>query len=356
MAKLSISKNKKLGKSPGTLIYIGKEKLDEPKVTLIQYNDQTCTEREITSIQEYVPPTDSTEVFWYNIDGVHNPEVIASIGNLFSLHPLLLEDIMNTGQKPKVEYYEKTIFVVLKMITFNNLTQRIHTEHVSLVLGENYVLSFQEKAGDVFDPVRSRLFASVGKTRRSGADYLLYCLIDMIVDNYYVVLEGTGDHIELLEEKIITRSSKTLLEQLYKMKRELIELRKSTWPVREIVSKLMLDEDETELVTDATVPYLRDVHDHATQVIDTIEIYREQLASLLDVYLSMVSYRMNNVMKILTIFSTIFMPLTFVVGIYGMNFENMPELRWENGYFYVLGLMGVMVIIMLIFFRRMKWI
>lgn len=356
MAKLSISKNKKLGKSPGTLIYIGKENVAEPQITLIQYNDQVCTEREITNIQECVPPTDDTAIAWYNIDGVHNPEVIANIGNLFSLHPLLLEDIMNTGQKPKVEYYEKTIFVVLKMITFNDLTQKIQTEHVSLILGENYVLSFQEKAGDVFDPVRSRLFASVGKTRKSGADYLLYCLIDMIVDNYFIVLEGTGDYIQLLEEKIITRSSKILLEQLYNMKRELLELRKAIWPVREIVSKLMQDEDETLLITESTFPYLRDVHDHASQVVDTTEIYREQLSSLLDVYLSMVSYRMNNVMKILTIFSTIFMPLTFVVGIYGMNFDNMPELRWENGYYYVLGLMGGMILIMLIFFRRMKWI
>ncbi|MES2731158.1 MAG: magnesium/cobalt transporter CorA [Bacteroidota bacterium] len=355
MAKRNKKNPFKPGEPPGTLTYFGKETLRDTKVTLTQYNEQAHTITKLTTITECTMLPTSSMIQWINVDGISNTEVITTIGQAFGLHSLLLEDVMNTEQKPKMETYENNIFVVMKMLDYNSRTRQIETEHVSLVLGPSYVISFQEeREGDAFDPVRARLNNSTGRTRRSGADYLFYALIDNIIDNYFVVLESIGEKVEVLEEEIINQSTSKSLKKLYSQKRELIFLRKSIWPVREIISGLV--REETELIRAETHIYLRDVYDHTIQIIDTAESYRDLMASLLDIYLSAISNRMNNVMKVLTIVSTIFMPLSFIVGVYGMNFDNMPELHWKYGYFGVWGVIIAVSFSMLAFFQRKRWL
>lgn len=345
----------KPGQSPGTLTYVGKETLRDTKVTLTQYNQKEFKKTELTTLNECARLRPSSLNAWINVDGINNTEVISAIGKAFDLHPLLLEDVLNTQQKPKIEFYEGTIFVVLKMLDFNSRTKEVETEHLSLVLGSNYVISFQEeREGDVFDPVRLRLTNALGRVRRLGVDYLFYALVDTIVDNYFVVLENVGEKLEDLEEEIINRTSSKALRNLYAHKRALIFQRKSIWPVREIVNTLV--REETPLIREETHIYLRDVYDHTIQVIDTVESYRDLTASLLDIYLSTLSNRMNNIMKVLTIVSTIFMPLSFIVGLYGMNFDNMPELHWHYGYYAVWGIILAVSGGMLYFFRRKRWL
>jgi magnesium transporter len=294
-------------------------------------------------------------ISWINIDGVHNVEIIRALGEQYNLHPLLLEDVLNTELRPKIESFDRYLFVLLKMLTYNAKTCEVEAEQVSLVLGENFVISLQEeREGDVFDPIRARLENANGKTRKAGADFLLYSLVDMIVDNYFVVLEKLGERLEDLEMEITGSPDQESLKALYQLKRELITVRKSVWPLREIVSTL--ERDETSLIKKETRKYIRDVYDHTIQVIDTTESYRESMSSLLDVYLSSISNKTNEVMKVLTIISTIFMPLTFIAGVYGMNFQHMPELEWRYGYFLVMGIMFIISLIMIYFFRRRKWL
>ncbi len=350
----------KPGQSPGTLTYVGKETLRDTKVTLTEYNQKEYKKTELTTLKECTmlrPSRSAAQPLnaWINVDGINNTEVISAIGKAFDLHPLLQEDVLNTQQKPKIEFYEGTIFVVLKMLDFNPATKEVETEHLSLVLGSNYVISFQEeREGDVFDPVRLRLTNALGRVRRLGADYLFYALIDTIVDNYFVVLENVGEKLQTLEEEIINKTSNEALRNLYAQKRGLIFQRKSIWPVREIVNTLV--REETPLIREETQIYLRDVYDHTIQVIDTVESYRDLTASLLDIYLSSLSNRMNNIMKVLTIVSTIFMPLSFVVGVYGMNFDNMPELHWHYGYYAVWGIILMVSASMLYFVWRKGWL
>jgi len=345
----------KPGQSPGTLTYVGKETLRDIRVTLTEYSAQTHQVTELTTLSDCAtlkPPALNT---WVNVDGINNTEVISALGQAFNLHPLLLEDVLNTEQKPKIESYDQTLFVVMKMLYFNSRTLEIETEHISLILGPNYVISFQEERdGDVFDPIKLRLTKAVGRVRRNGTDYLLYALMDTVVDNYFVVLESLAEKIEALEEEIIHKPSSRSLNKLYKHKRGLIFMRKAIWPVREIISNLL--RGESELIRKGTHVYLRDVYDHTIQVIDTVESYRDLMASLLDIYLSSLSHRMNNVMKVLTIVSTIFMPLSFIVGVYGMNFDHMPELHWKYGYLGVWGIIVAVSLSMLFYFRRKRWL
>jgi magnesium transporter len=267
-----------------------------------------------------------------------------------------MEDILNTQQKPKFEYYDdEQLFITLKMMDFNPYTREIEVEHLSFILGENFVISFQEeRTKDIFDPILQRLKTSAGKTRKNGADYLLYALIDLVVDNYFVVLEQVSENMERLEEDILKTAKQKSLNDLYSIKRELTIMRKTVFPLREMLLNLI--REEAPLISPNTVLYLRDVHDHITQVLETVDSYRELVASLMDLYLSQASNRMNNVMKVLTVISVIFMPLTFVAGIYGMNFDNMPELHWKYGYYYVWGFMIMSVIGMLIYFKKKGWL
>jgi len=280
--------------------------------------------------------------------------VIEKLGTAFDLHPLLLEDILSTAQRPKFEDYEKSIFLVLKMLRFGDDHQVVETEQVSLIVGPNFVLSFQERVGDVFDSVRDRLRSGKGRIRKLGADYLAYSLLDAIVDSYFLVLEKLGERIEDLEEELVSDPSQKTLRHIHTLKREMITLRRSIWPLRELVGGLQ--RSESPLVAESTRVYLRDVYDHTVQIIDTIESFRDMVSGMLDIYLSSVSNRMNAVMKVLTIIATLFIPLTFIAGVYGMNFEHMPELKWRYSYAVVWAVMIGVASIMLAYFRRKKWL
>jgi magnesium transporter len=351
-------KRKNLLTSPGTLTYVGPDIELQSLIKRVDYNEHFHSEELVKNLAACAPHKVSKlpHTTWIDVDGIHEPQVIGQLGELYRLHPLLLEDIMNTEQKPKIEYYDDGhVFITLKML---HLTPEhpleITSEHVSFVLGPRYLLSFQEeRTGDIFVPVIERLKASVGKTRRYGADYLLYALMDVVVDNYFLVLEKAGEVLEAMEEKVMDTEQDMSLNEIYALKRELTLFRRAVWPLREII--VLLLRDESTLITKETLPYLRDLHDHTMQAIDTSDSYRDILASLVDVHLSTLSNRMNSVMKTLTIFSAIFMPLTFIVGVYGMNFQYMPELTTRYGYFVVWGVMALVTIGLIIYFKWRKW-
>ncbi len=346
--------SKKAGLPPGTLVHIGEKKTEKVRITLIDYTEQDFQERTVDNIEECFPFKETPSITWINIDGLHQIETIEKIGRHFELHPLILEDILNTGQRPKHEDYEKYLFTVLKMLSYRDENQCIQSEQVSLILGKNVVISFQEAVGDVFEQIRDRIRHAKGRIRKMSADYLAYALIDAIVDNYFVILERLGEQVEFIEEELITKPTEKTLQQIHGIKQELLFLRKSVWPLRELTSNL--EKTESPLIMDATKPYLRDVYDHTIQIIDTVESFRDMVSGMLDIYLSSISNRMNAVMKVLTIIATIFIPLTFIAGIYGMNFKGMPELEWKWGYPIVLIVMAVVGITMLIYFKRKKWL
>ena len=344
--------SRKAGLPPGTLVHIGERKAEQVKITIIDYDESQVQEKIAEKIEECFPFKDKPTVTWINIDGIHKVEVIEKIGNCFNLHPLILEDILNTGQRPKIEDFGEHIFLVLKMLYY--LEKEITIEQVSLILGPNFVISFQEREGDVFNNIRERIRNNKGRIRKMGADYLAYSLLDAIVDGYFVILEKVGEEIEDIEEKLIKNPTPKTVQIIHNLKREMISLRKSVWPLREVVG--VLERGESSLIKKTTGIYLRDVYDHTIQVIDTIETYRDMISGMLDIYLSSISNRMNEVMKILTIIATIFIPLTFIAGIYGMNFRFMPELGWRLGYPAVLFIMVIIGIVMLFYFRRKKWL
>jgi len=271
-----------------------------------------------------------------------------------NLHHLVIEDIHNTYQRPKAEDYEDFLYIVLKMISWDENLNQAQAEQVSMILGKGYVLSFKEDPGDIFDPVRVRLREGKGRIRKSGADYLAYALLDQVVDNYFLVLENLGERIESLEEELTTNPSPATLKAIHHLKRELIFLRKSVWPLREAINSL--ERGDSSLFQAETLVYLRDLYDHTIQVMDTIETFRDMVSGMLDIYLSSISNRMNEIMKVLTIIATIFIPLTFIAGVYGMNFANMPELQWPWGYFAVWGVMILVAGGMIIFFKRKGWL
>ncbi|OVE75510.1 magnesium and cobalt transport protein CorA [bacterium F11] len=346
---------KQLGLAPGTLIHVGEQKMGKTQITLLDFESSGLTEKKIASLEEAIPikekPNTTT---WINIDGLHDPSLVQIAGDHMGIHPLVLEDILNTGQRPKMEDHESYLFITLKMYQLDDAQIHPVAEQVSLIVGENYMLSFQEREGDVFEGVRNRLRAGKTKIRGLGPDYLMYALLDAVVDGYFIILEKLGDRIEVLEEDVLSSPSPETMKAIHQMKRETILLRKAIWPLREVVNNL--NRSDTKLIGDHTRLYLKDLYDHTIQVMDTIESFRDVLAGLLDIYLSSVSNRMNNVMKVLTIFATIFMPLTFIAGIYGMNFETMPELHWKWGYPIILLIMFGMGIGMWRFFKKRGWL
>lgn len=351
---------KKPGQKPGTLIHVGERKIDKPKITIFDYDETNFQEKQVESIEEAFSFKDLPTVTWINIDGLHEVELIEKLGKHFNFHPLLLEDILNTGQRPKMEDFEEHLFVVLKMLYFDEKDYEIMAEQVSIILGPNFVISFQEKEGDVFNAVRERIRNGKGRIRRMGSDYLAYALTDLIVDHYFAILEKLGDEIEELEEDLLTNPQPKTMQDIHELKREMIFLRRAVWPLREVISGL--ERSESKLIADSTKIFLRDVYDHTIQVIDSIESFRDMLSGMLDLYLSSISNRMNEVMKVLTIIATIFIPLTFIAGIYGMNFNpesspfNMPELNWYWGYPAVWAIMLGIGFIMLTYFKRRKWL
>lgn len=354
MSKLTQKSSKMAGLDPGTLIHIGEASALEPVITAISFSETYYHAKPIAKVEECFTSGKGGIVRWINVDGIHQLDLIEKLGSYFHLHPLTLEDIVNTEQRPKLDDYEDYIFVVLKMFHFDDLTYLLRSEQVSLVFRPDLVISFQERMSDVFNPVRERLRNGKGKLRKQGSDYLAYGLIDAVVDHYFVVLEKLGERIEVLQEELVANPNKRTLQEIHRLKRDMIHLRRSIWPLREVLN-IMLRED-TPLIQEYTVLYLRDAYDHTVQVIDTIESFREMLSGMVDVYLSSMSNRMNEIVKVLTIISTIFMPLTFISSIYGMNFDWMPELRWSWGYPLVLAFMGGIAGSMLAWFHRKKWL
>ncbi|MEN6319095.1 MAG: magnesium/cobalt transporter CorA [Syntrophaceae bacterium] len=347
-------RSRKAGLPPGSLIHIGDRLTEKTKITVFDYDESHLLEKEISTVRECQQFKNNQNVSWIHVEGLHDTQILEELGALFGLHPLILEDILNTDQRPKMEDFCEYIYIVLK--TFANHGDEIKditSEQISIILGPTFVISFQEKETDIFKPIQERIRAGKGRLRKSGSDYLAYALIDTVVDNYFTILEQLGEEIEMIEESLVKNPSVQTLQAIQNLKRNMIFLRKSIWPLRETISGL--ERTECQLIHDSTTIFLKDIYDHTIQVIDTIETYRDMLSGILDIYLSSVSNRMNEIMKVLTIIATIFMPLTFMAGIYGMNFKYMPELEWHWGYFLILGFMMVVAVTMLTYFRRKKW-
>jgi len=346
--------SQKAGLPPGIPVHVGEKKVEKTRITVIDYDETRFEARELEDVRECLSYKDTPTVTWINVDGLHDVPIIEQLGSIFGIHPLILEDIVNTQQRPKLELFDGCLFIVVKLIFYDAETSEIETEQVSIVAGDTFVLTFQERHGDIFDPLRTRIRNGKGLARKGGTGYLIYGLLDALVDSYFGVLDRTGDQIEALEEEIAERPNPVMLRSIHTVKRNMAYLRKSVWPLREIIGGL--ERGESPIVRDSLRIYLRDLYDHTIQVIDTVETMRDIITGMLDIYLSSVSNRMNEVMKVLTIFASIFIPLTFIAGVYGMNFEYMPELRLRWGYFAVLGVMSAIGLVLLAFFKRKKWL
>jgi magnesium transporter len=344
----------KAGLPPGSPVYVGEKRTEKVKITVIDYDEKNFEMLKIQSIEECFPYKKTPSITWINIDGLHEISNIEKMSECFGIHPLVVEDILNTDGRAKMDIFDEYIFLVVKMHTFDAETEEIDIEQVSIVFGRNFVITFQEREGDIFEAVRNRLKNGRGSIRKAGADYLAYALIDALVDSYFSVLEWIGEEIEDIEEELVANPAPETLRRIHFLKREMIYLRRSVWPLRETISSL--ERSESPLIKHSTGIYLRDLYDHTVQVIDCVETFRDMLSGMLDIYLSSISNRMNEVMKFLTIIGTIFIPLTFIAGVYGMNFEYMPGLKWHWGYFTVLAVMGVASMVLLAYFKRKKWL
>lgn len=347
--------SQKAGLPPGTLVYTGTHADKPTTLTLIDYDEKNLNERRLDTVQESFICKDSGTVSWINIDGVHDVGIVEQIGSHFDLHSLVLEDIVHVRQRPKLEDYDTHLYIVLKMLSYDPKTCSVESEQVSIILGPNFLLTFQEHAGDVFEQIRQRLRSNKGRIRKMGTDYLAYALVDAIVDNYFQILEVFGERIESLEEALLSNSERDILHDIHHLKRELTLLRRSIWPLRELVAGL--DRTESPLIKKGTRFFIRDLYDHTIQIMDTIESFRDVASGLLDLYMSIVSNRMNAVMKVLTIIATIFIPLGFIAGVFGMNFEGMPELSWQ--WSYPIGFWSLIILLsggMFYLFRRNKWL
>lgn len=355
MTRLTHKRSAKAGLPPGSLVHLGKKTSGQVLVTVMDYDASGFQEKQIDVIDECFLFRDQPTVTWINIDGLGHPEMIQKLGDCYGFHPLVLEDILNTGQRPKMEDYAEYIYVVLKMLYPGTDGRTIVSEQISLIAGSNFIISVQEGIeGDVFTTVRERLRNDKGRIRKMGADYLLYSLIDAVVDSYFSILEKLGEEIEATEDRLVTNPADKTLNEIHFLKRELIFLRKAVWPLREVISSLQ--RGESPLIQDGTRLYLRDVYDHTIEIIETVETFRDMASGMIDIYLSSISNRMNAVMKVLTIIATIFMPLTFLVGVYGMNFKHMPELEWPWAYPLLWLVMLLISAGMLLFFRKKKWL
>lgn len=345
--------SRKAGLAPGSLVHVGREKSDTVRISVIDYDANDHRAWEPQSLDEIVPLSTSSSVSWINVDGIHDVDLIARIGELFRIHPLILEDIVHSGQRPKFEDLGDQVYVVLRMLEHGEGHREVDWDQLSMIIGPNYLLTFQERAGDIFDVVRQRIAGDRGRIRRHGPDYLAYALIDVAVDYYFVVLERIGDRIEALEASVVQGGSQRTLADINRLRRGVLTLRRSVWPLREVVSALQ--RSDSPLIHEGTRPYLRDIYDHTAQIVDTVETFRDMLSAMVEIYMSSLSNRMNEIMKVLTMIATVFIPLTFVVGVYGMNFDHMPELHWKYGYAAVWAAMLLVALGMLYYFRKKKW-
>lgn len=354
MVRPGKTRSGKVGLPPGSLVHIGEKTAEKTKISLVHYNEQTLQRMDIQQISACASFLQETGISWISFEGIPEIPVLEELGLKFGLHPLTLEDILNTDQRPKMEDYGDYLYIVLKMFYFDNPGKvDIKSEQISIILGANFVISVQEQAGSIFQPIRERLDNARGRLRRSGPDYLTHALIDAIVDHYFLILENSGERIELLEQALIKSPSAGMLDTLQGLKKEMILLRKSLWPLREMISTM--ERSESPLISKSSVVYFKDIYDHTIHIIDTLETFRDMLSGMMDIYLSSISNRMNEVMKVLTVIATLFMPLTFIAGIYGMNFKYMPELEWRWGYAMVWGILLTIAGLMVLYFRRKNW-
>lgn len=354
MGRLVLRPVHRPGTPPGALIHTGTRKVDEVRLRILEYDAEGLREERLSSVTEALSIRDSTRVGWLNVDGLHDEEILRGIRDHFGLHPLLMEDVASVGQRAKLDDYDDRILLSLPMLSFHRESLTLEVEQLSLVLGPTWVLTFQERVGDVFEPVRERLRAAHGRIRSRGADYLAYALVDAVVDGYFAILEGLGDAAEEMEGRVIEDPTPEALLGVNHLKRELLILRKFLWPLREALGAF--SRTESPLVSESTQVFVRDVHDHVIQVIDTVETLRDLASGMSDLYLSSVGQRTNEVMKVLTVMASIFIPLTFLVGVYGMNFEFMPELGIRWAYPAVWGVMLALGGSMFWYFKKSKWI
>ena len=354
MGRLVSRASKPAGSTPGTLFHTGPKKVEEVRIRVIDYDAEHIEEQTLDRIEDCFPVADASAVTWINVDGLHDVSILESVGDHFGVHRLALEDVLSTSQRPKVEEYERHFLFIMKMLSFDTETETVTAEQVSLIVGSGYVFSFQERFGDVFEPVRERMRSGKGRIRSRRTDYLAYALIDAVVDNYFRILEQVGDSIERIEEEVLADPSTETMHRIHRLKREMLILRKAVWPLREATGQLY--RGEVKLIGDEAQLFLRDVYDHSIQVIDTVETLRDVLSGAMDLYMSGVSNRMNEVMKVLTIIATIFIPLSFFAGLYGMNFDYMPELHLRWGYPTLLAGMALVGGGMLWQFKRKGWL
>ena len=355
MSKITTTNlNKKTGQIPGSIIYTGKKSEQKLFIEVFDYDKENYSESELLSIEDSSEFKNSISNTWINLNGLNHVNEIEKLGKLYKLHPLVLEDIVNISQRPKIDEYDDYLFVVLKMLYYDD-NEKIASEQVSFILGKNYVLSFQESEGDVFDGVRNRIRQAKGRVRSLNADYLLYVLIDAVVDHYFSVIEVLGNKIEDFETAIFAgEATDDVSKNIQNLKREILRVRRAIFPLREVISRI--EKNENALIQKKTITYYRDVYDHLIQVSENIDIYREMIWSLMEMYMTTISNKMNEVMKVLTIMASIFIPLTFIAGIYGMNFHNMPELSYKYSYYILWAVMILLFFGMLYYFKRKKWL
>ncbi len=355
---LKIRSNKS-GLPPGSAVYVGKERAHTVEIRILNYDGENLSDSSELNPEEVQNLLTSSSTSWLNLDGLHEVSVVEQVGEQFGLHPLTIEDIVNTTQRPKIDIFDDYVYLVVKMPFYHNKLNTIEMEQVSFVLKEHVLLTFQEKGGDVFDGVRKRISNNKGRIRKLGGDYLTYTLLDAIIDSYFGILDKVGEYVETLELELVENPLPATLHKIHNLKREMILLRKSVWPLREVTSSLQ--RDEIPFISEGTIPFLKDLYDHVIQVLDTVETFRDIISGMLDIYLSSMSNKMNEVMKVLTIFAALFIPLTFIAGVYGMNFNpdkspfNMPELNWVYGYPFALGLMTAVAVAMLFYFKKKHW-
>ncbi len=347
------TRKRKTGLPPGTLVFTGRKKVEETHVTLIQFNAEGHIHEQY--LKEALPsPEEGALVSWYDVRGLHNVDLIQQLGERFHIHPLVLEDVLDTQQRPKFEEYDNGIFLTVQHLTFDREAYEIKTEQVAIYAGENFVISFQEDEDDLFPPIRERIQSGRGKIKKRGADYLAYALVDNVVDNYYVLMDQIEEVLDRLEEDILSSPSRRSKERIHDLKLQSIMLRKMVSPLREAIGRF--SRSDSPFIAETTEVFLRDLYDHTVQVMDSIETYRDVMSGLYDLYLSEISFKTNNVIQLLTIISTIFIPLTFLAGVYGMNFEYMPELKWRYGYFIIWGIMILVAGTLIYLFRRKNWL
>ena len=344
--------SKKVGLPPGSVVYTGVARVDSVRLFVTDYSAEKVQRREISSLNDLA--ADQNGIRWISVQGLHETELLQQIGKKYDIHPLVLEDIVNTNQPPKIEEFEDYVFVIFKMLMYDSEEKKLFADHISIVLKDDLVISFQETHQPYFDPVLKRLENPKARLRKFGADYLLYGLLDLIVDHYFVAIEMMEDQFESIEDAVMNEPHHAHVEDIHRLKRQVIAFRKAVRPLREVVN--LLSAEEITLMTESISVYLRDLYDHTIQVADSLEALRDLATGLMDTYLSQVSNRMNEVMKVLTIMSTIFIPLGFLAGLYGMNFQYMPELQFRYSYFILLGFMAIAIIGMILFFRHKKWI